>query len=232
MTFGWPQPIEEAFEKVQSSDAPLGERLQVIANVVAAEYPEFTSVADAFVGRLAGIRAGNEAPHVGSAMPSFVLPDENSSLISLEELLERAPVVIALHRGHWCPYCHLNILALAEIDDQLKPAQIVAISPETQRYTRLLKAETGAQFPFLTDAGAAYALSVNLAIWIDVEFARLIAESGCDVPLYNKTSSWILPMPAVFVVRQDGIISARHIDPDYRQRMETADLLRCVDQVR
>jgi hypothetical protein len=32
-------------------------------------------------------------------------------------------------------------------------------------------------------------------------------------------------------VRQDGIVAARHIDPDYRQRMEIDELLRCVSAI-
>ncbi len=35
----------------------------------------------------------------------------------------------------------------------------------------------------------------------------------------------MLPLPATFVVGTDGIIKARHLDPDYRKRMEIADLI-------
>jgi peroxiredoxin len=124
------------------------------------------------------------------------------------------------------------MVALAEIEDRASPAQIVAISPETQHYTRLLREESRARFPFLTDMGAAYAMSLNLAIWIDQKFSRMIAESGCDVPLYNNNESWILPVPAVFVLDSSGVITARHIDPDYRERMEVDELLRCVENLR
>lgn len=231
MSVAWPPTILSAFERARTSEAPLGERLRIIADVVSSEYPDFTEVVEAFVGRLENAKAGESAPAVGETLAPFMLPDDNGKLVSLERLASRGPVIVAFHRGHWCPYCHLNVAALAEIEDQVRPAQIVAISPETQQYTRLLKDETGARFPFLTDVGAAYALSLNLAIWIDQKFSRAIAESGCDVPLYNGTHSWILPIPAVFVVRRDGIVAARHIDPDYRRRMEIDELLRCVEDL-
>ena len=51
------------------------------------------------------------------------------------------------------------------------------------------------------------------------------------VPLYQGGKEWLLPIPAVFVVKQDGTIAARHIDPDYRQRMEIDELLRCVSAI-
>jgi peroxiredoxin len=86
-------------------------------------------------------------------------------------------------------------------------------------------------FPVLTDMDAAYAMSLSIAVMLDDKLANMISEAGWDVPLYQGGKEWILPIPAVFVVRQDGIIAARHIDPDYRQRMEIDELLRCVDQV-
>jgi peroxiredoxin len=231
MSFPWPPAIVSAFEKARTSEAPLSERLRIVADVVASQFPEFTEIVEAFVGRLDSAKAGESAPAVGVPLPPFILPNQDGRLVKLEDLLTQGPVVVAFHRGHWCPYCHLNIAALVEIEKRVKPAQIVAISPETQHYTRLLKDECGANFPFLTDIGAAYALSLNLAIWIDQKFSRAIAESGCDVPLYNGTQSWILPIPAVFVVRQDGTIVGRHIDPDYRERVEIDWLLRCVEDL-
>jgi peroxiredoxin len=232
MTFAWPPEIITAFEKARTSEAPLSERLRIIADVVGHEFPDFTEIAEAFVRRLDQAKAGSSAPQPGEAMPPFLLPNQDGRLVSLEELLKQGPLVAAFVRGHWCPYCQLNVTALAEIEERVQPARILAISPETQHYSRLLRDEAGAHFQFLTDVGAAYALSLNLAIWIDLMFSRAIAQSGCDVPLYNGSESWILPIPAVFVVGTDGIIAARHIDPDYRQRVETDWLLRCVGQVR
>ena len=231
MTFAWPDEIVAAFGKARSSEAPLGDRLRIIADVVGRQFPDFTEIADAFVRRLDVAKAGSTAPQVGEPMPPFLLPDQDGGLISLEDLLNKGPVVAAFVRGHWCPYCQLNVTALAEIEQKALPARIVAISPETQHYSRLLQHEAGATFPFLTDVGAAYALSMNLAIWIDQKFSSAIARSGCDVPLYNGTQSWILPIPAVFVVGRDGIIAARHIDPDYRQRMEVEWLLGSVREL-
>ena len=231
MTFAWPPDIVTAFEEARTSEAPLSDRLRIIANVVAGQFPEFNETVEEFVGRLERARAGTSAPAIGERLPSFLLPDQDGHLVSLESLLGDGPLVVAFVRGHWCPYCQLNVTALAEIEDRVRPARIVAISPETQHYSRLLRDEAGATFTFLTDVGGSYALSLNLAIWIDQKFSRAIAESGCDVPIYNGTQSWILPIPSVFVLRETGIISARHIDPDYRQRMEVTELLRCVAEI-
>ncbi len=216
--------IEQALMEVRDREASLGERLSYVADTIRSLSPLFSEAVDRFVGRLEESGAGEQAPTVGEEMPGFVLPDDQGRLVSLEQMLETAPVVIAFHRGHWCPYCRLNAVGLAEIENEIKPIQIVAISAETQSYTRELKAEARAHFPFLTDIGNGYALSLNLAIWVDDAMSSLIAGAGWDIPKYQGQDGWILPIPSVFVVGQDGLIKARHVDPDYRRRLELDDL--------
>src|ERR671929_2027267 len=117
-------PIEAAFLKVRASGASLTERLQVVAEAARVHKPEYSNAVDAFVERLRTVQAGADAPKVGELMPPFMLPDQDGNLVSLERLLENGPVVAAFHRGHWCPYCRLNMIGLAEIEEQVKPAQI------------------------------------------------------------------------------------------------------------
>jgi len=182
------------------------------------------AVIETYVTRLKLAGAGRDAPQVGERMPPFLLPDDQGSLVSLDALLRRAPVLISFHRGHWCPHCRLNLFGLAEIQKDIAPAQIVAISAQTQHYTKIIKAESGAGFPFLTDFANGYALSLNLAVWVDDATSSLIAGAGWDVPSFQGVDGWILPIPSVFIVGQDGIIKARHIDTDYRQRLEPTEL--------
>lgn len=216
--------LEQAFQEVCFREAPLSERLGHIAEAVRALSPIYDAAVEAFVDRLEQAGAGDQAPQVGEPMPGFILPDEEGHLVSLEQLLETAPVVVAFHRGHWCPYCRLNAIGLSEVEADIKPVQIVAISAEIQAYTRALKTEARAGFPFLTDFGNGYALSLNLAIWVDDAMSSMIAGSGKDIPQYQGHEGWILPIPSVFVVGQDGLIKARHVDPDYRRRLELDNL--------
>jgi peroxiredoxin len=216
--------LEQAFQDVRHNDVPLAERLGYVADQVRSLSTLFAEAVDTFVGRLERSGAGDDAPQVGEPMPGFLLPDDEGQFVSLAKLLETAPVAIAFHRGHWCPYCRLNAGGLAEVQDDLKPVQIVAISAETQQFTREIKAEAGADFPFLTDFGNGYALSLGIAVWVDDAMSSLIAGAGWDVPYYQGHDGWILPIPSVFVVGQDGLIKARHVDPDYRRRLELDDL--------
>lgn len=212
--------LEDTFQAVRNKNWTLSERLKAIADEVRAKGPDFAVAVDDFVARLEAAQAGQGAPQVGDAMPGFVMPDQDGRLISLEQILADGPAVLAYHRGHWCPYCRINMVGLAEIQDQIGDARIYAISAEQQAYTRKLKAESGAKFPFLTDIDGGYALSINLAIWVDELMASMIAGAGWDIPGYQGGQAWILPVPSVFIIDQSGVVRTRHVDPDYRRRME------------
>jgi peroxiredoxin len=167
-------------------------------------------------------------------MPPFHLPDEAGRIVSLDGLLSKGPVAVTFHRGHWCPYCRLNTNALAkaqkEIDDE--GSQIVAIMPDRQQFAEAFKTESKARFPILTDMDNGYALSLNLVIWVGAEMERMISAAGSDIPNYQGNTSWMLPIPATFVVGKDGKVKARFVDPDYRKRMAIEDMIAALRSAR
>ena len=222
--------LEETTENSRMMDAPLGERLKAVADEVSRLSPEFAGVVARMVARLEANGVGQNAPQVGERMPDFVLPDERGALVRLENLLERGPVVVSFHRGHWCPYCRLNADGLARIAPDLKRlgAQIVAISPETHQYGAELKAYANAPFPVLADVDNGYALELNLLFWVGDEKREAMKAGGFDVEPYNGNNTWMLPVPATFVIGRDGLITARYIDPDYRRRMELDAIIAAV----
>jgi peroxiredoxin len=46
-----------------------------------------------------------------------------------------------------------------------------------------------------------------------------------NLPLANGDDSWELPIPATFVVNQDGTISSADANPDYTVRPEPLEIL-------
>jgi peroxiredoxin len=180
------------------------------------------------VKRLQQSGVGQEAPKVGDMMPSFLLPDETGSLVSLEKLLRKGPVALTFHRGHWCPYCRININALAHAHREIAPegGQIVAIIPEREQFALELKSDAQADFPILVDMDNAYAMSLGVAFWMGDELKRIMLENpDWDICSFQGNDSWVLPVPATFVVDRDEIITARFLDPDFRRRMSIEELL-------
>jgi peroxiredoxin len=222
--------LAEAFEQARSMDAPLSERLSAYARAIRDLNAPFAEAVDRLVGRLRAGSAITASPKEGEPMPSFLLPDHMGRLLSLEDLIASGPVVVTFARGHWCPYCRIAISALAEIADDAKAigGQIVAIVPDRRRFTARLRAETSAPFPILTDIDNGYALSLGLVFWVGQEMQKLMLARNVNPGESQGNDSWLLPIPATFIVGRDGIIKARHVDPDYRTRMEIESVLEAV----
>ena len=220
------ETLDVAFRRVRDLDVSMHEQLRTFAETTRRERPEFAAAVDRLVERLRRYGAGESAPQIGEPMPPFILPDHTSQLVSLEELLDRGPAAVTFHRGHWCPYCRININALAQAHKEIAAdgGQIVAIMPDRQKFVAELKTQSNVPFPILTDMDNGYALSLNLAIWVGQEVQKMM-EGLRDLPTFQGNSSWMLPIPATFVVGRDGLIRARFIDPDYRKRMMIVDMI-------
>jgi peroxiredoxin len=213
--------LEEAFVYCREMDASLADRMQLFAEVSRAMRPEMQEAVDRMVKRLEAHQAGALAPGPGDVMPSFALPDDAGHAVTLESLLVEGPTVITFHRGHWCPYCRINARVLGSLHERIVAvgASIVAVVPELEKFAAALKADAGLRYPVLCDMDNGYALSISLAIYVGDELQTLMGAAGRDLPRYQDNDSWILPIPATFVVAQDGRVAARFIDPDYRKRM-------------
>jgi peroxiredoxin len=220
--------LTDAFHRCRDMEGTLGERLQAYASAGRDFFPAYSEAVDRLVARVHESGGGENAPRPGDVMPPFLLPDETGRLVSLQSLISQGPAVVMFYRGHWCPYCRLNVSAVIKAQDEIETlgGKIAAIMPETQKYAGQFKSDSGAPFPVLSDLDNGYALSLNLAIWLGAEIQGLL--SYLDLSDFQGNDGWVLPIPATFVVGRDGVVKARFVDPDFRRRMEIDDLLAAV----
>ncbi|HEX6610144.1 MAG TPA: peroxiredoxin-like family protein [Hyphomicrobiaceae bacterium] len=217
-----PSTLSAAFEEARALDAPLSERLGAYARSLRAFRPDFAEAVDRLVARLREGTLVAGAPKEGDAMPAFLLPDHAGRLVALDELVAQGPVAVTFARGHWCPYCRIAVSSLADVADDIRDAgaQVVVIVPDRQQYAAKLKADAHAPFSILTDLDNGYAMSLGLVFWVGEELQRLMQSRGISPQESQGNESCFVPVPATFIVGRDGRIAARHVDPDYRKRME------------
>ena len=222
--------LDGALDELMHDEAPLAARLDRYATLLRKLHPHYAEAVDRLVVRLTTYGAGVGAPNPGDVLPPFLLPDENTRLVALEDLLAKGPLVVAFRRGHWCPYCQLATEGLSRIQSTVGElgAGIVIISPETGLHARALKSRARAEFPVLSDIDNGYALSLGLAISLGDEMRDLMERRGRDLAAYQGNSAWLLPIPATFVLDRSGKIVMRHVDPDYRLRAPVEDILAAV----
>jgi peroxiredoxin len=139
-------------------------------------------------------------------------------------------VVVSFNRGHWCPFCKIELTSLAAAETELAglAAKIVSIMPDRQSYLRPLAAELEGQITILSDIDNDYAISLGLAMWVGDQARALMEGIGWQLDAFQGNNTWFLPLPATFVVGRDGQILARFVDADFRERMEIEDVLAAV----
>src|SRR5215475_1656489 len=123
--------LRQAFQRCREMEGTLNEQLEAYAAAGREIFPAYGEAVDRLVARLNENGGGENAPRPGEVMPPFLLPDETGRLVSLGSLIERGPVAVMFYRGHWCPYCRLNVHAVIQAQDRIKAlgARTVAIMP-------------------------------------------------------------------------------------------------------
>lgn len=170
----------------------------------------------------------NNALKEGDEIPSFSLYRQDGDLFGVRDVLQEKNLVISFFQGTWCPYCDIELHSLVEHYPAIKMAgaELLAISPELTDQSMSYFEKQPIPFHVLSDSGNLVAKKFGIVIHLSEAFQQVY--KGFDFNLVQKNGdlNWKLPIPATYLVTRDGIIQYAHINPDYSQRMEPADIVR------
>ncbi len=180
--------------------------------------------------------ASGQARHArkaGDVAPEFTLLDADGKPVSSRELLARGPLVVSFYRGVWCPYCNLELQALQEALPEIarRGASLVAISPQTAPNSRKSQRDNKLSFPILSDRRSEVASAFGIRFALPDYLVELYKGFRNDLPVFNDDPSWVLPMPARYVIGADGVIAYSEVNPDYTQRPDPSELLPVLDRL-
>jgi len=178
--------------------------------------------------------AAGKALKLGDKAPAFTLKDADGAEVSSATLLARGPLVVTFYRGVWCPYCNMDLQAIQAALPELEArgAKLVAISPQTAPNSRRSQRENKLGFPILSDPGNAVAAAFGLRFTLPDYLSDLYKNTfKNDLAVVNGDPSWTLPMPARFVIGQDGTIVYAEVNPDYTRRPDPEELLPVLDRI-
>jgi peroxiredoxin len=219
--------VTEALYEAERRNATLASRLAAYREKSGELWPNFAKAYDELVARLDILDRGEVGPKVGDRLPEFSLPDQDGTLVSLSSLLRTGPAVVSINRGHWCPYCRLELRSLATIHDEIRSlgARVVSIMPDSARFTGDFASQNQLPFPILSDTDLGYSLMLGLIFWVGADLQRLYGDAGIDLEKYQGNNGAFLPIAAKFIVRPDGMIAARQVNIEFRERMEPQTVL-------
>jgi len=184
--------------------------------------------------RLRMMRVAEEGLGVGDYLPDFALEDGTGQTWTSQQLLDRGPLVLALFRGGWCPYCELTMTALEEARPAIDAlgASAVGILSGTRERAAETARQRGIRYPLLSDPANRYARMCGLAYELSPGHIRIHRERNRDLPALNGDSTWRLPIPAVFVVGGDGRVVFAFSDVDPAQWPDPEALLASLRELR
>jgi len=187
----------------------------------------FAQDASTAVSPIAGQATATKPLEKGQKAPEAKLKDLNGSDVSLESLYKQKPLVIVFFRGGWCPICTRHTQQLIRVYPQLKEAgfEMVGISPDSVVGSNANVKKSSIPFPIYSDSSVQVARQFGLAFTVDNETVEKYKGFGIDLEKASGQSHHALPIPAIYIVNQEGVITFAHSNPDYRQRLDAKKLV-------
>ena len=173
----------------------------------------------------------DNALQIGQKVESFSLANHKGENVELADLLKKGPVIISFYRGGWCPYCNLELKALNDYLPQFKTqsAQLVAISPQLPDETLSTAQKNDLEFDVLCDVSNKVAEQFGLLFTLDERIQALYTQFGIDFEHYYGDKSFKLPLPATYVINQEGVITYAFLSEDYTLRAEPIDVMTALE---
>ena len=206
----------------------LAKQIEQFNNELATEVPQ--EVLEAFgksIEDLQKKKIEEKSIKLGEIMPEFLLPNVKNGIINSKEILKNGKMIIAFYRGSWCPYCNLELKALQEnlskIND--KKVSLVAISPQSPDNSLTVIEKHNLTFEVLTDKDNTFAKQLGIIFELQDFVLPFYNALGINLSSFNKNDDNSLPIPAVFVVNENGIIIYKFADANYMNRIDIDELL-------
>src|SRR5215467_1400009 len=226
--YGNEETRNRRFSMTPSNQATLQQQIETLQAQLAQQLPaEVLAELSKSITTLVQTGIAQQSVKVGERAPDFTLPDVDGSPVTLSELLKHGPVVLTFYRGEWCPWCNLTLRAYQRILPQIRAlgASLVAVSPQTPEHSLSTVEKKELTFPVLSDVGNLVARKYRLVFTLEQTIRTLYTTIGADLPSFNGDPSWELPMPATFLLAQDGTVRLAFVDEDFTHRLEPATLL-------
>lgn len=162
----------------------------------------------------------DHALKVGDTAPDFLLPDVDGRLVSSAELRERGPVVISFFRGDWCPFCTAALRALQTAMPALQSmnAHLLAITPDTRSFPREFQRNNRFGFTILSDVDYGVSLSYGVIFSVPQSYKNYLQEQRVNLSDRHGTKTWMLPIPATFMIDKNSIVRHAFVEPDFTKR--------------
>ena len=198
-----------------------------------------TTVAAADTRGIASSAEAIDPVKAGEMAPRFTVRTVDDEPFVFDPANLERPAILITFRGGWCPYCNLHLSELRHVVPTLEEQGIDVYFLSGDRPELLyasLQQETqedieGMGYTILSDADMAASIALGIAFRVDDGIFDYFEEKGRDVKGSSSVQHKALPVPAVYVIDDDGMVTYSFVEPDYKVRLSADDLLAAAREV-
>jgi len=153
--------------------------------------------------------------------PNFKGVDQNGNTLELSQLLEKGEVVVFFYRGYWCGICNRQ---LANMESELKKltdkgATVIAITTESNEFVQKTIEKNNINFSVISDKDGKIARDYNVLYEVSEDYQKKISSyTKSTIQKFNDSEEAFLPVPATYIIGQNGMITWKHYSIDYSKR--------------
>ena len=164
---------------------------------------------------------------IGTQVPTVEVRDADGQPFDLKAAVAKAPTILVFYRGGWCPYCNAQLAGLAKSAHQLKEMgyQIIGVSPDSPAELKKTIGKNQLDYTLISDSKAQLIDAMGLGFTVDAETIEKYKGYGIDLEKSSGETHHILPVPAVYLVDQTGLIKFSYVNPNYKVRLESGVLM-------
>jgi peroxiredoxin len=169
----------------------------------------------------------------GEQAPSFVVLDADGNEFAFDpDALDR-PAVLITFRGGWCPFCNMHLSELRTVVPEIAALGVDVLFLSGDRPEMLyasLKEDTQEDIADLgyriySDADAQAAIALGIAFKASERTIKGRMDKGQDIEDSSMLKRGVLPVPAVYAIDTSGTIRFDFVEPDYKVRLPSEELL-------
>jgi peroxiredoxin len=163
----------------------------------------------------------------GTTIPDATIKTVDGQTVQLKNLVSKQPTVLIFYRGSWCPYCNKHLAELQQVEKKLVETgyQIMAVSPDRPGKLKESIQTHDLDYTLLSDSPMELSKAFGLAYKVDEGTVKRYKENGMDLEKNSGYDHHLLPVPAVFLINPDGLITFQYVNPDYKTRVNGNVLL-------
>lgn len=169
----------------------------------------------------------------GDKAPAFVVLDAEGQEVAFDPDGMERPAVFITFRGGWCPFCNMHLSELRNVVPEIasmgvdvmflsgdRPEMLYAsLAQDTQEDI----ADLG--YTIYSDADAQAAIALGIAFKAPEGTIKRRQDKGQDIDDSSMLNHGVLPVPAVYAVDTAGMIRFDFVEPDYKVRLPSDELL-------